>query len=84
MTFIQRVRFIHNEFEQICGGDRLKVDVSFQKQCCLEIRFLIKDDNVKGRFATGSDAVKAVDDYFLLAFRMGKLWNLIDDIFNLW
>ena len=26
MTFIQRVRFSHNEFEQICGGDRLKVD----------------------------------------------------------
>ena len=22
MTFIQRVIFIHNEFEQICGGDR--------------------------------------------------------------
>ena len=29
MTFIQRVRFIHNEFEQIRGGDRLMVDASF-------------------------------------------------------
>ena len=31
MTFIQRVIFIHNEFEQICGGDRLKVDAYFRK-----------------------------------------------------
>ena len=25
MTFIQRVRFIHSEFEEKCGGDRTKV-----------------------------------------------------------
>jgi len=31
MTFIQIVRFNHNEFEQICGGDRLKVDADFKK-----------------------------------------------------
>ena len=29
LTVIQRFRFIHNEFEQICGGDRSKVDVNF-------------------------------------------------------
>ena len=29
MTLIQRVRFIHNEFEQIRGGDRLKVYAYF-------------------------------------------------------
>ena len=32
ITFIQRVIFIHNEFEQICGGDRSKVDKDFWKQ----------------------------------------------------
>ena len=31
MTFIEMVRFNHNEFEQICGGDRLKVDADFKK-----------------------------------------------------
>ena len=35
MKFIQRVIFIHNEFEQICGGDRSKVDADFWKQCCM-------------------------------------------------
>ena len=31
MTFIQMVRFIHDEFKQICGGDRLKVDANLKK-----------------------------------------------------
>ena len=47
MKFIQRVIFIHNEFFQICGGDKSKVDASFRKQCCLEICIPIKEDNVK-------------------------------------
>ena len=32
MTFIQRVIFIRNGFEQICVGDRSNVDAIFQKQ----------------------------------------------------
>ena len=47
MTFIQRVRFIHNEFLQICVGEKSKVDVSFRKHCCLETGIPIKEDNVK-------------------------------------
>ena len=31
MTLIQRIIFIHNEFEQICGGDRSKVDTNIRK-----------------------------------------------------
>jgi hypothetical protein len=32
MPFIQRVRFIHNKFQEICNGDKsIKVDASFQK-----------------------------------------------------
>ena len=31
MTVIQRIIFIHNEFEQICGGDRSKVDTNIRK-----------------------------------------------------
>ena len=84
MTFIQRVIFIHNEFLQICGGDKSKVDASFQKQCCLEIGIPIKADNVKQKNAKGSDAFKDVDGYFQLEFRVGKTWDLIEDIFSLW
>lgn len=29
MTFIQRVRFIHNEFEEVCGQDKSQVDTPF-------------------------------------------------------
>ena len=47
MRFIQRVIFIHNEFEQICGGDKSKFYADFWKQCCIEIGLLIKEDNVK-------------------------------------
>ena len=32
MEFIKRVIFIHNEFEQICGGDGSKVDAYLWKQ----------------------------------------------------
>ena len=84
MVIIQRFIFIHNEFEQICGGYRLKVDTNFQKQCCMEIGFLIKEDDVKHKGLKGSDAFKAVDNYFQLEFRMGPIWDLIEEIFNMW
>ena len=73
MEFIQRVRFIHNEFGQICGGDRSRVDADFQKQCCMEIGFLIKEDDVKHKGLKGSDAFRDVDYYFQLTFRMGSI-----------
>ena len=50
----------------------------------LEIGFLIKEDNEKGKNIRESDALRIVDGYFQLAFRMEKVWNLIGDIFNLW
>ena len=84
MAFIQRVRFIHYEFEQICGGDRLRFDADFRKQCCMAIGFPIKEDDVKQKGLKGSDAFRVVDNYFQLAFRMGPIWDLIEDIFNMW
>ena len=33
MTFIQRARFIHNEFIEKCGGDKTKASVAFRKEC---------------------------------------------------
>ena len=84
MTFIQRVRFIHSEFMQICGGEKSKVDQSFRKQCCLEIGIPIKEEKVKQKNCKGSEAFRAVDNIFQLAFKVGKTWDLIDDIFSLW
>ena len=50
----------------------------------MEISFVIKEDNVKQRGLRGSDAFIPKYNYFLLAFRMQPIWDLIDDIFNMW
>jgi hypothetical protein len=84
MTFIQRVRFIHNEFSVICGGDRSNVDAKFRKECCMEIGFPIDEESVKVKNRKGSDAFRVVDSYFQLGFKTGQIWDLVDEIFNLW
>ena len=43
MTFIQRVIFIHSEFEEKFGGDKKKVDHAFWKRCCMEIDYQIEE-----------------------------------------
>ena len=50
----------------------------------MEIGFLIKEDDVKHKGLKGSDAFIVVDNYFQLAFRMGPIWDLIKEIFNMW
>ena len=47
ITFIQRVRFIHNEFSEICHAERSNDDVNFWKKCCMEIGFSLDDENKK-------------------------------------
>ena len=39
---------------------------------------------MKQKGLKGSDAFRVVDNYFQLAFRMGPIWDLIDNIFNTW
>jgi hypothetical protein len=51
MNFIQRMRFIHNEFYEICHGERSNVDVKFQKKCCMEIRFHLMMKTQKKKIA---------------------------------
>ena len=72
MTFIEMVIFNHNEFEQICGGDISKVDPYFRKQCCMEIGFPIKEDDVKQKGLKGSDAFIVVDNDFNLHLECGQ------------
>jgi hypothetical protein len=83
MTFIQRVRFIHNEFYKICRWKRSNVHVKFQKQCYMEIAFPLDDENTKEKNRKGSDIFRDVDSYFQLGFRTRQVWDLIDEIFTL-
>ena len=62
MNLIQRVRFIHNEFSEICHGERSNVDVKFQKKCCMEIGFPPDDENTKEKNHKGCDIFRVVDD----------------------
>ena len=50
----------------------------------MEVGFPIKEDDVKQKGLKGSDAFRAVDNYFQLEFRMGPIWDLIEYIFNSW
>lgn len=69
-TFIQRVRFVHNEFSEIFHGERSNVDAKFKKQCCIEIGFPLDDENTKEKKHKGSDVFRDVDNYFELGFRI--------------
>jgi hypothetical protein len=84
MNFIQRVRFIHNDFFETCCGERSNVDVKFKKQCCMEIGFPLDDENEKEKNCKGSDVFRVVDNYFQLGFRNRQVWDLIDEVFTLW
>ena len=86
MTFIQRVEFIHSEFEEKCGGDRVNVTADFRKACCMEIGYQIeeKTNSKGGKWNKHSDLFRGVDNIFQLAFRTGDVWRLIDEIFGMW
>ena len=47
MNFIQRVRFIHNEFIEKCRGDKTQVSVEFKKECLMEIGYQIDEKKNK-------------------------------------
>ena len=86
MTFIQRVRFIHSEFEEKCGGDRTKVTAEFRKECCMEIGYQIeeKTNSKGGKGSKHSGLFRGVDNIFQLAFITRDVWRLIDEIFSMW
>ena len=50
----------------------------------MEIGFPIKEDDVKHKGLKGNYAFRVVHNYFQLAFGMGPIWDLIEDIFNMW
>ena len=73
MTFIHRVRFIHNDFLEKCGGDKTKASLSFRKEFCMETSYQIEDKiNSKGG-KINSELCKGVDNIFRLAFRIWEI-----------
>ena len=82
MTFIQNDRFIHNEFEEKCGGDKTKVSLEFQKECCMEIGYQIEEKiNSKGG-KVHYNIFRGIDNIFQLTLRIGEIWELINEIFS--
>ena len=86
MTFIKKVRFIHSEFQEKCGGDRINVIADFRKECCMEIGYQIeeKPNSKGGKHNLPNDIFRGADNIFQLAFRIGDVWKLIDEIFSMW
>ena len=86
MTLIQKVRFIHSEFLEKCGGDKINITADFRKECCMEIGYQIEEkiNSKGGKGGKFSDLFRGVDNIFQLAFRTGDIWRLIDEIFGMW
>ena len=84
INFIQRVRFIHNEFIEKCGGDKTQVSLTFWKECLMEISYEI-DEKIKAKDGKmNRNLFRSMDNIFQLAFRTGEIWDLIDEIFDQW
>eukprot|EP01018_Ginkgo_biloba_P013093 Gb_10123 [translate_table: standard] len=80
MTFIQKIRFFHNEFIDLCEGDKSKATFEFRLQCCMEVGIVIHEKDTKRK----SDMLRAVDSQFQLAWHTGYVWDIIDNIFSMW
>ena len=84
MTFIQRVRFIHNEFIVKCGGDKTQASLKFWKECLMETSYQI-DEKIKAKDGKMHSSIfRSMDNIFQLAIRTGEIWHLIDEIFERW
>ena len=68
MILIQRFRFIHNEFEEKCGGDKANFSLEFWKECCMEIGFQIEENINSKDGKVHSNIFRGIDDIFLLEF----------------
>lgn len=64
MNFIQRVRFIHSDFEEKCGGDKTKVDNEIQKECCMEIDYQIEEKIIAKCGKVNFEIFRGMDNIF--------------------
>ncbi|MCO5563416.1 hypothetical protein L7F22_017058 [Adiantum nelumboides] len=81
MSFIQKIRFFHNEWVATIkrGG---KVDDNFRVALCEKCGLEVKKKG--GRGASQKPNSKPYDNYFQLAFRDGEVWDLQEEIFKLY
>eukprot|EP01018_Ginkgo_biloba_P038480 Gb_37443 [translate_table: standard] len=80
MKFIQKIQFFHNEFIDLCEGDKSKATFEFRLQCCMEVGIVIHEKDTKRK----SDMLRAVDSQFQLAWHIRYVWDIIDNIFSMW
>ncbi|MCO5547125.1 hypothetical protein L7F22_000567 [Adiantum nelumboides] len=80
ISFIQKIRFFHNEWVDTIkrGG---KVDDNFQVALCEKSGFEVKKKG--GHGASQKPNTKQYDNYFQLAFQDGEVWDLQEEIFKL-
>ena len=76
MTFVQRIRFFHNEYLDFMRVND-KITYEFRVQCCRETGLVFEDTR-------SSDALRKYDQTFQLAFRTGPIWDLQEEIFSMW
>jgi hypothetical protein len=74
MIAIERVHWIHSRFVK----NNEERSYEFRKECALELDMPGLGDRDKRAVLT------AQDNYFQLAYRTGKVWELVDKNFDLW
>ena len=63
---------------------KTKVDHAFQNECCMEIGYQIEEKiNSKGG-KLNYKIFRGMDNIFHLGFRCGDIWELINEIFDMW
>jgi len=84
MNFIQRVRFIHSEFEKNCGGDKINFTIYFQKECCMQIVYQINKKINSKCGIVNTHIFRGIDNIFQLAFITREICELINNIVSMW
>jgi hypothetical protein len=74
MTAIERVHWIHSRFVK----NNEERSYKFRKECALELDMPGLGDRDERAVLT------AQDNYFQLAYRTDKVWELVDKKFDLW
>jgi len=81
MTFLQKIRFFHNEWVKQQKEGR-NVDENFRVTLCERCGLQVQKKGSHG--ADQKPNIKPFDNFFQLAFRDGEIWEMQEHIFNLW
>lgn len=76
MNFIDRIRYVHNEYISMRSQD-LKADRMWRREVCKKIGLRIEESKL-------ADSLRWHDNLFQIAFRDGEIWDLQEKIFSKW